>query len=119
MEQRQLIDLLNDMSLEEKAGQLFQVTGDWFDGMEALEQTGPEAEETARIRKSYSHLAGSVLGVYGAANIKRIQSAYMEPTLSPSPRSSKMRLLSMDISMVLVVFLAISITSLPPEYASK
>lgn len=78
MEQRQLIDLLNDMSLEEKAGQLFQVTGDWFDGMEALEQTGPEAEETARIRKSYSHLAGSVLGVYGAANIKRIQSAYME-----------------------------------------
>ena len=35
MEQRQLIDLLNDMSLEEKAGQLFQVTGDWFDGMEA------------------------------------------------------------------------------------
>ena len=47
MEQRQLIDLLNDMSLEEKAGQLFQVTGDWFDGMEALEQKGPEAEETA------------------------------------------------------------------------
>ena len=40
MEQRQLIDLLNDMSLEEKAGQLFQVTGDWFDGTEALEQTG-------------------------------------------------------------------------------
>ena len=37
MEQRQLIDLLNDMSLEEKAGQLFQVTGDWFDGTEALE----------------------------------------------------------------------------------
>ena len=28
MEQRQLIDLLNDMSLEEKAGQLFQVSGD-------------------------------------------------------------------------------------------
>ena len=78
MEQRQLIDLLNDMSLEEKAGQLFQVTGDWFDGMEALEQTGPEAEESARLRKSYGHLAGSVLGVYGAANIKRIQSAYME-----------------------------------------
>ena len=78
MEQRQLIDLLNDMSLEEKAGQLFQVTGDWFDGMEALEQTGPEAEESARLRKSYGHLAGSVLGVYGAANIKRIQSVYME-----------------------------------------
>ena len=78
MEQRQLIDLLNDMSLEEKAGQLFQVTGDWFDGMEALEQTGPEAEESARLRKSYGHLAGSVMGAYGAANIKRIQSVYME-----------------------------------------
>lgn len=78
MEQKQLIDLLNDMSLEEKAGQLFQVTGDWFDGTKELEQTGPEAEETAKIRKNYGHLAGSVLGVYGAASIKKIQKAYME-----------------------------------------
>ena len=84
MEQKQLIDLLNDMSLEEKAGQLFQVTGDWFDGTKELEQTGPEAEETAKIRKNYGHLAGSVLGVYGAASIKKIQKRIWNasPTIS-------------------------------------
>lgn len=75
MEQRELIELLNDMSLEEKIGQLLQVTGDFFSD-DASVATGPEQE--IPITEEYSRLSGSVLGVMGAEKLQKIQKRYME-----------------------------------------
>ena len=78
MEQRQLIDLLNDMSLEEKAGQLFQVTGDWFDGMETLEQTGPEADQE-KLQPSGRFCAGGLWSSQYKKDSKRIYGTAAAP----------------------------------------
>lgn len=75
MNQKELVNLLNDMSLEEKIGQLLQITGDFF-SEEASVVTGPD--QKIPIKKEYSRLAGSVLGVMGAKKLKRIQRHFME-----------------------------------------
>lgn len=79
MERKQLIELLKDMSLEEKVGQLFLVTGDWFSDMAEGKRTGPVQEDgsISGMKETYRGLAGSVLGVYGAGEIKKIQSKFM------------------------------------------
>lgn len=66
--------LFEDMSVEEKAGQLFQVTGAMFDENAVISGPMQEMGITAQDMK----LAGTVLGVMGAEKIKDIQKKYME-----------------------------------------
>lgn len=75
MQQNQLEQLLSQMTLDEKIGQLTQVTGDFFSD-KAEERTGPMSqlglgdEELSNV--------GTVLGVTGAAERRRIQTEYMK-----------------------------------------
>ena len=73
MKQEELKELLNDMSLDEKIGQLVQVPGSCYE--EGAVITGGMnngwREETCR-------LAGSTLGVWGAQKLKKIQDEYMK-----------------------------------------
>lgn len=74
MEQSKLLELLKDMSLEEKIGQLFQGNGSFYESDSIA--TGPAAdqgfsEETVR-------LSGSILGAAGAAVTKKIQKEHIE-----------------------------------------
>ena len=73
MTQKELDELLGDMSLEEKIGQLVQVPGSCYE--EGAVLTGGMnngwREETCK-------LAGSTLGIYGAQKLKKIQDNYMK-----------------------------------------
>ena len=73
MTQKELNELLSDMSLEEKIGQLVQVPGSCYE--EGAVITGGMnngwREETCR-------LAGSTLGIYGAEKLKKIQDDYLK-----------------------------------------
>lgn len=74
MEQNKLMELLKEMSLEEKIGQLFQGNGSFYESDSIA--TGPAAdqgfsEETVR-------LSGSILGAAGASVTKKIQKEHME-----------------------------------------
>lgn len=73
MTQKELNELLCDMSLEEKIGQLVQVPGSCYE--EGAVITGGMnngwREETCK-------LAGSTLGIYGAQKLKKIQGNYMK-----------------------------------------
>ena len=73
MTDKQLIELLNDMSLEEKIGQLVQLTGDFFtdDGI----ATGPM--DAMNINESQVQQIGSILSSVGARKLKDIQDSYM------------------------------------------
>ncbi len=73
MTQNELNELLSDMSLEEKIGQLVQVPGNCY-------------EENAVItggmnngwREEVCRLAGSTLGLWGAEKLKKTQDEYMK-----------------------------------------
>lgn len=73
MTQKELNELLCDMSLEEKIGQLVQVPGSCYE--EGAVITGGMnngwREETCK-------LAGSTLGIYGAEKLKKIQDDYLK-----------------------------------------
>ncbi|MCH4209900.1 glycoside hydrolase family 3 N-terminal domain-containing protein [Bifidobacterium sp.] len=74
MQHQQLADLLAQMTLDEKIGQLMQVSGDFFSD-NAEERTGPMAqlgiadEELANV--------GTVLNIAGAEECRRIQTSAM------------------------------------------
>lgn len=74
MEQQKLLELLKEMSLEEKINQLFQGNGTLYEGDSVA--TGPAAEQ-GFTEKTVSE-AGSVLSIIGAEKIKKIQKAHME-----------------------------------------
>lgn len=74
MEQKKLIELLGEMSLEEKVNQLFQGHGSFYKGSGLL--TGPSREQ-GYTEKSIQE-AGSVLSISGAAKLKEIQKNHME-----------------------------------------
>lgn len=73
MTQEQLVELLNDLSLDEKINQLFQGNGSFFTDKGIA--TGPAADQ------GFSELAislcGSILGADGAEKLKGIQERYM------------------------------------------
>ena len=73
MEERELVKLLKDMSLEEKADQLLQLSADFFSDGEIL--TGPALD--FGIEPSDIENAGSVLGVSGTEKIRNIQKNQM------------------------------------------
>lgn len=74
MREEELRSLLRSMSLEEKIGQMVQVSGGFLE--EGAVITGPAAE--AGLTEQDCRLAGSVLGISGADRLKRIQERYME-----------------------------------------
>ena len=74
MKEEQLIELLNDMSVEEKIGQLLQLTGNFFDG-DGL-ATGPMQDMNLTPEQVIN--TGSVLSTVGAAKIRAIQTEYMK-----------------------------------------
>lgn len=76
MEKEQLQELLQDMSLKEKIGQLVQLSGAFY--LEDVESvvTGPGKE--LGITEEDIRLAGSILGTHGAESLMQIQKEYME-----------------------------------------
>lgn len=74
MEQQKLLELLKDMSLEEKIGQLFQGNGSFYESDSIA--TGPAAEQG--FSEETVRLSGSILGAAGAAVTKKIQKEHME-----------------------------------------
>lgn len=73
MERQKILELLAEMSLEEKINQLFQGNGSFYEG-EGI-ATGPAAEQG--FSEKTIREAGSVLSIVGAENIKKIQKAHM------------------------------------------
>lgn len=69
-----VMELLNDMSLDEKIGQMVQLTGNFYsdDGL----NTGPM--QAMELTEEQVNNAGSVLSVVGAKKIKKMQQSYME-----------------------------------------
>lgn len=68
-------NLLAKMTTAEKIGQLIQLTGDFFqDGQAAI--TGP-VNEQAQLNKEEIYSIGSVLGVSGVADVRKIQEGYL------------------------------------------
>ncbi len=74
MRQKELMNLLSQMSEAEKINQLLQVSGNFY--LEDTILTGP-LQEKGFTEESIS-LAGSVIGVSDPAKIMEIQKAYME-----------------------------------------
>ena len=82
MEIHELQQLLSEMSLQEKIGQMVQLTGVYFDKEAVL--TGVVGEQLPP--EWIVQYAGSVLGVIGKDKIYDIQSRYCLLYTSPSPR---------------------------------
>lgn len=74
MEKEKLLELLDDMSLEEKIDQLLQVCSYYYEKEGVL--TGPENQ--AGFQEEEIKKAGSVLGGGGAALLRKIQENYMK-----------------------------------------
>lgn len=69
-----LKELLEDMSLDEKIGQLLQITGLFFQKDVVI--TGPEGK--CGFTEQDINFAGSILGTMGAEKLKKIQKEYQE-----------------------------------------
>lgn len=76
MEQKQLKALLADMSLEEKIGQLVQISGSYY--QEDVESFVSGPDNNLGLTAENVRLAGSILSTYGAKELKEIQKNYME-----------------------------------------
>lgn len=74
MKEKELRELFMDLSLEEKVGQMVQVTGAFLE--EGAVITGPAAD--AGLTPADCRLAGSVLGIAGAGRLREVQGKYME-----------------------------------------
>lgn len=75
MEDKKVKELLNEMTLEEKIGQLSQISGEPYLS-DNFEITGPMAE--MGIPDNLVSVAGSILGASGAVANKTIQDKYLE-----------------------------------------
>ena len=94
MEIHELQQLLSEMSLQEKIGQMVQLTGVYFDKEAVL--TGVVGEQLPP--EWIIQYAGSVLGVIGKDKIYDIQSRYMEQHPHHIPLLfSLWQMLSMDV----------------------
>ncbi|MCR5753847.1 MAG: beta-glucosidase BglX [Acetatifactor sp.] len=76
MEKQQLEELLKDMSLQEKVDQMLQITGRFYQMDINSVLTGPALQ--MGLIESDINMAGSILGTYGAKELKQIQKTYME-----------------------------------------
>ena len=79
MNSKDILELLNDMAIQEKIGQLTQITGEYYVGKiegEMLE-TGPGYEDSL-LRDGTLYTIGSILGVSNAKVTNLIQSEYLK-----------------------------------------
>lgn len=74
MKQNELRNLLNDMSLEEKIGQLIQLSGEFFEANDI--SLGPK--QRLGITQKTVDLSGSVLNVAGAKATRKVQDHQMK-----------------------------------------
>lgn len=74
MTEQSLRDLMSQMTLQEKIGQLVQLAGDCFGAGEMA--VGPQ--QKLGITQETVDTCGSVLNVLGADNVRRIQDQYLE-----------------------------------------
>lgn len=75
MNKEKLQELVNQMTIEEKIGQLQQLTGNFYTDSEA-EITGPLKEHGLSAQMVAD--AGSVLGLSGAEELIKVQKSYLE-----------------------------------------
>ena len=76
MKHKEILELLNEMTIEEKIGQMVQITGDVFlseDTNSIL--TGPLKD--LHLSKEKVYHVGSVLNIVGAENVKKVQDKYL------------------------------------------
>ncbi len=74
MQKEAILDLLNEMTIEEKIGQLVQLSGVFY--LDDSEITGPLASYELTNENKYS--VGSIIGVTTAENALKIQTEYLE-----------------------------------------
>lgn len=81
MNNEQLLDLVKQMTLEEKTAQLLQLTANFYEGTDAQGQiTGPMEE--MGITEQSVVASGSILGLSGAQAIIDVQQAYLKKVVS-------------------------------------
>ena len=76
MKHKEILELLNKMTIEEKIGQMVQITGDVFlseDTNSVL--TGPLKD--LHLSKEKIYHVGSVLNIIGAEKVKKVQDEYL------------------------------------------
>lgn len=77
MDQKQMTDLIQQMTLEEKIAQLLQLTANLHEGTDDQSQiTGPMEE--MGITEEMVRASGSVLGLSGASSVIALQQEYMK-----------------------------------------
>lgn len=77
MNNQQLLDIISQMTLDEKIAQLQQLTVNFFEGAEGEgEFTGPREE--MGINEEVVHNAGSILNYVGAKKVKAVQDAHLK-----------------------------------------
>ena len=76
MEKKELQAILEDMSLAEKVGQLVQLIGRFYREETKDIVTGPTEE--IGLPKEYLDLVGSIMSIYGAERLKKLQTERME-----------------------------------------
>ena len=76
MKHKEILELLNEMTIEEKIGQMVQITGDVFlseDTNSVL--TGPLKD--LHLSKEKVYHVGSVLNIVGTEKVKKVQDEYL------------------------------------------
>lgn len=81
MKNQQLKQLLDSLSLEEKIGQLVQLSGEFYQAKSIT--TGPK--QRLGITQKMVDLSGSVLNVTGAEQVKRVQEDHLKKGEHPIP----------------------------------
>lgn len=77
MEKGDLIELLKNMTLEEKIGQMIQLSSQvYMNDSEAGTITGPT--DTLELKDGARELIGSILGISGAERLRQMQSDFIE-----------------------------------------
>lgn len=74
MDSQQLATLLQELTIDEKVGQLIQLSGDFFQEDQAM-LVGPQKK--LGIKEEMVELVGSVLNITGAETVRRIQDNYL------------------------------------------
>lgn len=75
MKDREIIELLNKMTLDEKIGQMVQVAGDIFLEDDINVTTGPL--KNLQLSQEMLYNVGSILNVMGAERVKKVQDEYL------------------------------------------
>lgn len=81
MKSQQLRQLLDSLSLDEKIGQLVQLSGEFYQAQNIA--TGPQ--KSLGITQNMVDLSGSVLNVTGAEQVKRVQEEHLKKGKHPIP----------------------------------